>query len=162
MLLFCMRGCGCIKRPAFPAPSYFSGRTAHAQLRRTAPRDRGRAWSWLFEKLDQGKLHSGAPKSGAVLISPAFAKLRLDVLHCNARGLRRENNAATLRQNERTFVPTLLRCVGKLASHPRSGVHEQAGRNSQTGIHLPGTGFTGFRTQEFLAGKSRRVGTARA
>jgi hypothetical protein len=31
-----------------------------------------------------------------------------------------ENHAATFQQNGRTFVPTLLRCVGKLASHPRS------------------------------------------
>src|SRR6266850_858565 len=26
LVLFCMRGCGCIERPAFPAPSDFPGR----------------------------------------------------------------------------------------------------------------------------------------
>src|SRR5712672_3066821 len=36
-----MRGCGCIERPAFPAPSDFFGRTVVAQLGRIAPRECG-------------------------------------------------------------------------------------------------------------------------
>ena len=38
--LFCMRGCGCIERPAFPAPSDFWA-NSFAQPGRIAPRDRG-------------------------------------------------------------------------------------------------------------------------
>src|SRR5258708_16435736 len=41
LVLFCMRGCGCIERPAFPAPSDFFGRTVVAQLGRIAPRECG-------------------------------------------------------------------------------------------------------------------------
>src|SRR5207247_6108538 len=33
LFLFCMRGCGCIGRPAFPAPSVFFGRTVFAKPR---------------------------------------------------------------------------------------------------------------------------------
>src|SRR5712671_1291212 len=41
LILFCMRGCGCIKRPAFPAPSDLSGRKAQTQLGHILPRDCG-------------------------------------------------------------------------------------------------------------------------
>src|SRR6266403_451733 len=98
----------------------------------------------------------------------AFAALRVarsSLARCAALQRRRTSegkHAAFSQQIEKTFVPALLSCAGKLASRRRSGVHEQAGRNSQTGIYLQGAGSTGFRTQEFLAGKSRRVGTARA
>src|SRR5258706_14450299 len=44
LVLFCMRGCGCIERPAFPAPSIVrSGETVFAKLGPIAPRDRGAA-----------------------------------------------------------------------------------------------------------------------
>jgi hypothetical protein len=39
--LFCMRGCGCIERPAFPAPSEFQMALHDAQLARCTRRDRG-------------------------------------------------------------------------------------------------------------------------
>jgi hypothetical protein len=39
--LFCMRGCGCIEHPAFPAPSEFQMRFIHPKLARPARRDRG-------------------------------------------------------------------------------------------------------------------------
>src|SRR5258706_9310678 len=46
------RGCGCIERPAFPAPSIVkSGETVFAKLGRIAPRDRGGVfliWSALI------------------------------------------------------------------------------------------------------------------
>jgi hypothetical protein len=35
LILFCMRGCGRIERPAFPAPSDVPGRTTAAKLART-------------------------------------------------------------------------------------------------------------------------------
>src|ERR671918_782917 len=38
--LFCMRGCGRIERPAFPAPSEFQMRFMSAKLARLARRDR--------------------------------------------------------------------------------------------------------------------------
>src|SRR5216110_3081526 len=41
LFLFCTRGCGRIKRPAFPAPSVFFGRMVLAKLGRIAPRERG-------------------------------------------------------------------------------------------------------------------------
>src|SRR6266404_6543150 len=94
------------------------------------------------------------------VVAPLISSARCAALQCPRTSERK--HAASFQQNEKTFVLTLLSCVGKLASHPRGGVHEQAGRNSQTGIYLPGPGTTGFRTQEFLAGKSGRVGTARA
>src|SRR6266403_4588908 len=37
----CIRGCGCIGHPAFPAPSVFFGRKFLQNLGRIAPRDRG-------------------------------------------------------------------------------------------------------------------------
>src|SRR6267143_4014069 len=40
LFLFCMRGCGCIKRPAFPAPSDIRGREIQVNLARMARRDR--------------------------------------------------------------------------------------------------------------------------
>src|SRR5260370_37832000 len=40
-VLFRTRGCGCIERPAFPAPSDFSGAKFLPKLGRIAPRDRG-------------------------------------------------------------------------------------------------------------------------
>jgi len=39
--LFCMRGCGCIERPAFPAPSEFQMALHDAKLARVPRRDRG-------------------------------------------------------------------------------------------------------------------------
>src|SRR6266566_6571973 len=38
-VLFHTRGCGCIGRPAFPTPSFFSGRTLPAQLGPIPPRE---------------------------------------------------------------------------------------------------------------------------
>ena len=38
---FCMRGCGCIERPAFPAPSEFQMASHDPNLARIARRDRG-------------------------------------------------------------------------------------------------------------------------
>jgi hypothetical protein len=36
LILFCMRGCGCIVRPAFPAPSeFFKGRSSYQNSRET-------------------------------------------------------------------------------------------------------------------------------
>src|SRR5258708_40283222 len=40
LVLFCMRGCGCIVRPAFPAPSIIEGHCL-ARLGRIAPRAYG-------------------------------------------------------------------------------------------------------------------------
>src|SRR5258706_2242568 len=40
LVLFCMRGCGCIVRPAFPAPSIIEGHCL-AKLGRIAPRECG-------------------------------------------------------------------------------------------------------------------------
>src|SRR3984893_16724321 len=40
LILFCMRGCGCIARPAFPAPSVLRGQNVEAKLARNARRDR--------------------------------------------------------------------------------------------------------------------------
>src|SRR5258706_7134915 len=40
-LFFYTRGCGRVGRPAFPAPSDFSGRKAQTQLGHILPRDRG-------------------------------------------------------------------------------------------------------------------------
>jgi hypothetical protein len=41
LILFCMRGCGRIVRPAFPAPSdSFEGRTSRQNSRENARRDR--------------------------------------------------------------------------------------------------------------------------
>src|SRR6058998_2729866 len=40
-ILFCTRGCGRIKRPAFPAPSEFQGGWFLQNLGRIAPRDCG-------------------------------------------------------------------------------------------------------------------------
>ena len=40
-LLFCMRGCGRIERPAFPAPSEVQMALPPAKLARSARRDRG-------------------------------------------------------------------------------------------------------------------------
>src|ERR1700761_3126961 len=37
----CARGCGCVERPAFPAPSIKSGRNFQAKLARNPRRDRG-------------------------------------------------------------------------------------------------------------------------
>src|SRR6266436_3204829 len=42
LVLFCMRGCGCIERPAFPAPSIIEGHCL-AKLGRIAPRECGGA-----------------------------------------------------------------------------------------------------------------------
>jgi hypothetical protein len=39
--LFCTQGCGCIERPAFPAPSGFIGRDVLAKLGRIASREYG-------------------------------------------------------------------------------------------------------------------------
>jgi len=44
--------------------------------------------------------------------------------------------------------------VGKLASHPRGGVHEQAGRNSQTGIYLPGRALLDSERKNFWLAKA--------
>jgi hypothetical protein len=41
---FCMRGYGCIERPAFPAPSLILGRRFLARLGRITPRERGAAF----------------------------------------------------------------------------------------------------------------------
>src|SRR5712671_3904701 len=41
LILFCMRGCGRVGRPAFPAPSVFLGRLVFAKLGRLAPRECG-------------------------------------------------------------------------------------------------------------------------
>jgi hypothetical protein len=43
LILFCMRGCGRIERPAFPAPSDQEGKELPAQLGRIAPRECGGA-----------------------------------------------------------------------------------------------------------------------
>jgi hypothetical protein len=50
-ILFCMRGCGRIERPAFPAPSDLRGQDIKAKLARQARRDRDAvsARSGLFE-----------------------------------------------------------------------------------------------------------------
>src|ERR1700694_6283903 len=40
LILFCMRGCGRIVRPAFPAPSDFRRRDVQVNLARNARRDR--------------------------------------------------------------------------------------------------------------------------
>src|SRR5712672_1957702 len=44
LVLFCMRGCGCIERPAFPAPSVFLGETV---LQNSGDQRRGNAESYL-------------------------------------------------------------------------------------------------------------------
>jgi hypothetical protein len=41
LFYFCMRGCGCIARPVFPAPSGFRERKLIAKLGRIAPRECG-------------------------------------------------------------------------------------------------------------------------
>src|SRR5947209_13623084 len=44
LISFCMRGCGCIVHPAFPAPSIFLGANGSNTARaRSAPRDGGGA-----------------------------------------------------------------------------------------------------------------------
>jgi len=40
LVLFCMRGCGRIARPAFPAPSDLRGQDVKAKLKRNVRRDR--------------------------------------------------------------------------------------------------------------------------
>src|SRR5258706_10447878 len=47
LVLFCMRGCGRIERPAFPAPSDFRRREIQAKLaRKAAARSRSRVCTW--------------------------------------------------------------------------------------------------------------------
>jgi hypothetical protein len=67
----CTRGCGCIERPAFPAPSDFRGTKDSCTTRaHPAAGPRRRVLSWLFEISSSiGMLRAGAPRSQ--LSSPA-------------------------------------------------------------------------------------------
>src|SRR5450755_3487983 len=50
LILFCMRGCGRIERPAFPAPSDWRGREVQGITRaKRAARSQSCVWEWLFE-----------------------------------------------------------------------------------------------------------------
>jgi hypothetical protein len=48
LILFCMRGCGRIERPAFPAPSDLRGWKLKAKLARTRG-EIAKLWLLLFE-----------------------------------------------------------------------------------------------------------------
>src|SRR6266700_862734 len=67
----CMRGCGRIERPAFPAPSDFRRREVKKKTRVHAARSRSRGYCCF--KIESGKPHSRL-SSSAKADDPAFQR----------------------------------------------------------------------------------------
>jgi hypothetical protein len=63
--LLCTRGCGRIRRPAFPAPSEFQGEKVDAQLGRIAPRDSGPVSQFGASRIPGCKSVALSPRSVA-------------------------------------------------------------------------------------------------
>src|SRR6266705_698877 len=86
-VLFRTRGCGCIERPAFPAPSEFQGERFHAQLGRFTPRDReGMCHRHCEEPLRRSNPAFFAARWIASSLPPSLDELRRTVVPRNDGG----------------------------------------------------------------------------
>src|SRR5690348_10415396 len=123
-----MRGCGCIERPAFPAPSEFQMASHDPNLERIARRDRGgvgvfrRKWIRMFRKLSAASSRGANATKQSILVAAAQWIASL-VLAMTAQIFVRAVIADSTAASAVVIPPT----CGVETSEARSGVARSAG-----------------------------------